>query len=272
MPLTERPDTLKSYVSLAELDAIGIDWIDETTTDPYEINGAARTDRGLKREQNEDAWVVCPELRLYAVADGMGGRRGGDIASNLALQSLRENIALADGSGVDESRAAMSEAIEQANADIFACAVDSITRRGMGTTLSALWIRGDRAVIGHVGDSRVYRLRTGNLERLTDDHSLAAAFARAGEEAHPRFSHVLTRAVGTRPEVMVDVRTIDVQPGDRFLLCSDGLTGMVDDDRISALISTALTADEAADDLLKAALRAGGNDNITAVVLDIEEH
>lgn len=272
MALTDRPDTLKSYVSLAELDAIGIDWTDDSHIDHFEISGAARTDRGLKREHNEDAWVVCPELRLYAVADGMGGRRGGDIASNLALQSLRENIAGAADPNVDESRRVLTEAIEQANADVFACAIDSISRRGMGTTLTALWIRGDRAIVGHVGDSRVYRLRDGHLDRLTDDHSLAAAFARAGEEAHPRFSHVLTRAVGTRPEVMVDTRTVDVRPGDRFLLCSDGLTGMVEDDRIFELLSTALSADEAADDLLQAALRAGGKDNVTALVIDVEEH
>lgn len=272
MALTERPDTLKSYVSLAELDAIGIDWTDENDADRIEVNGAARTDRGLKRRQNEDAWVVCPDLRLYAVADGMGGRRGGDIASNLALRSLRETIAIADDSTIDTIRQAMNEAFDQANADVFACGIDSINRRGMGTTMTALWIRGERGVIGHVGDSRLYRYRDGRLDCLTDDHSLSAAFARAGEEAHPRFSHVLTRAVGTRPEVMVDLRTVDIRPGDRYLICSDGLTGMLDDDRIGELVSTALTADEAADDLLQAALRAGGKDNVTAVVLDIEEH
>ena len=187
---------------------------------------AVVTDPGRRRRRNEDAYVVQPPL--FAVADGMGGAQAGEIASRIAAAVLRDS---AGEAGED----AVVALIQEANRRVYEAAASDEARAGMGTTVTAALVEDDSVRIGHVGDSRAYRVRDGALEQLTDDHSLVAELVRSGklspEEAdiHPQRS-VITRVLGTDPEVDVDTFEVEAQPGDVFMLCSDGLTSMVDDD------------------------------------------
>jgi protein phosphatase len=224
---------------------------------------AAATDPGKRRRRNEDAYVVEPPL--FAVADGMGGARAGEIAAKIAASVLR------DSSGED----AVVELIKEANRRVYEAATEDETRSGMGTTITAAIVGDDGVQIGHVGDSRAYRVRDGKLEQLTEDHSLVAELVRSGklspEEAdvHPQRS-VITRTVGTDPDVDVDTLEIDARPGDVFLLCSDGLTTMVDDTSILAVVQkNRASLDKAARALVDAANKGGGEDNITIVLFEI---
>ncbi|MDQ3777911.1 MAG: protein phosphatase 2C domain-containing protein, partial [Actinomycetota bacterium] len=183
---------------------------------------AAYTHPGRKRRHNEDAHVIQPPL--FAVADGMGGANAGEVASGLAAAALRESDE--PGASGEERVAAL---IQEANRRVFRRASEDRAASGMGTTMTVALVEGDRVVIGHVGDSRAYLIRDGQLDQLTDDHSLVAELVRSGkltpEEAdvHPQRS-VITRAVGTEPDVDVDTFAIEGAPGDLFLICSDGLT------------------------------------------------
>jgi protein phosphatase len=224
---------------------------------------AAASDPGKRRRRNEDAYVVEPPL--FAVADGMGGARAGEIAAKIAASVLR------DSSGED----AVVELIKEANRRVYEAATEDETRSGMGTTITAAIVGDDGVQIGHVGDSRAYRVRDGKLEQLTEDHSLVAELVRSGklspEEAdvHPQRS-VITRTVGTDPDVDVDTLEIDARPGDVFLLCSDGLTTMVDDTSILAVVQkNRASLDKAARALVDAANKGGGEDNITIVLFEI---
>ena len=224
------------------------------------------TDIGRVRERNEDSYLVEPPL--YAVADGMGGARGGAVASSLALDTVEE---LFRG-----GKASLAEMIRSANRAVFERSISDRKVSGMGTTLTATTVDEQGAHLGHVGDSRAYLLRAGALRQLTDDHTLVNRMVKAGEitpaEAgtHPH-RNVLTRSIGTEPEVVVDENDVPLIDGDRLLLCSDGLTGMVTEPQIQAILETTPDPQEAADRLIKAANRAGGIDNITVVVLDIHE-
>ena len=218
------------------------------------------TDIGRVRERNEDSYLVEPPL--YAVADGMGGARGGAVASSLALDKLEELFRSGKGS--------LTELIRSANRAVFERSISDRKVSGMGTTLTAATVDDEGAHLGHVGDSRAYLLRAGALRQLTDDHTLVNRMVKAGEitpqEAgtHPH-RNVLTRSVGTEPEVDVDVEDVPLIDGDRLLLCSDGLTGMVTEPQIQAILEAAPDPQDAADRLIKAANRAGGIDNITVV-------
>jgi protein phosphatase len=229
---------------------------------------AGFTDAGRKRRRNEDAFVHEPPL--FAVADGMGGAQAGEVASRLAAAAFRE-FHEADELEPEERVAAI---IQEANKRIYERARSDAKASGMGTTITAALLVGDSVAVGHVGDSRAYRLRRGRLEQLTEDHSLVADLVRSGrltpEEAdtHPQRS-VITRALGTDAEVDVDTFTVDVEPGDLFLLCSDGLTTMVEDEEITGTIDRSGTLEEAARALLKAANRAGGEDNVTVVLFEL---
>ncbi len=224
------------------------------------------TDIGRVRERNEDSYLVEPPL--YAVADGMGGARGGAVASSLALDTVEE---LFRG-----GKASLAEMIRSANRAVFERSISDRKVSGMGTTLTATTVDEQGAHLGHVGDSRAYLLRAGALRQLTDDHTLVNRMVKAGEitpqEAgtHPH-RNVLTRSIGTEPEVVVDENDVPLIDGDRLLLCSDGLTGMVTEPQIQAISETTPDPQEAADRLIKAANRAGGIDNITVVILDIHE-
>jgi protein phosphatase len=222
---------------------------------------------GRKRRRNEDAWVCQPPL--FAVADGMGGARGGEIASRVAATALGETV---DGSG-EERVVAL---IQEANRQVYERANEDADASGMGTTITVALVEDGRVAIGHVGDSRAYLIRDQKVEQLTEDHSLVAELVRSGrlspEEAdiHPQRS-VITRALGTDPDVDIDTFAIDAQPGDIYLICSDGLSSMVDSRDIEEILRRHRTDLEGASRaLIQAANRGGGEDNITAVLFAVE--
>jgi serine/threonine protein phosphatase PrpC len=229
---------------------------------------AARTDPGRKRRGNEDSYVLQPPL--FAIADGMGGARAGEVASALAAGALEESRAT--GGGAEQ----VTELIQEANRRVHQRASTDATTSGMGTTMTvALVERNGTITFGHVGDSRAYLFREDRIEQLTDDHSLVAELVRRGElspeaaEVHPQRS-VITRALGTDPDVDVDAFPFQAQPGDVYLICSDGLSDMVDGGRIEQIVrENRRDLDAAARALVHEANRAGGEDNITAVLFEI---
>jgi serine/threonine protein phosphatase PrpC len=232
------------------------------------LASSARTSTGRKRRRNEDAFVCEPPL--FAVADGMGGAQAGEVASRLAAESLRE----ADRGELSSIERTV-ELIREANRRVFAYSSENVSARGMGTTMTVALAESGRVTIGHVGDSRAYVLRDGRLSQLTQDHSLVAELVRSGrispEEAdsHPQRS-VITRALGTDPEVDIDVFSFGAKEGDLFLLCSDGLTSMVADTDIEGILESARSdLDTASKKLIEAANRAGGEDNITVVLFEL---
>ena len=228
-----------------------------------QLRHGAESDIGHARDKQEDSMLAKPPL--YVVADGMGGHRRGDVASRIAVDMLDEDI-LSDGD-------ALSAAIQRANRAIYEAAEADHDLDGMGTTVVAMIAQEDSAQIAHVGDSRAYLLRDGQLRRLTQDHSYVNTLVREGrlseEEAehHPQRS-VLERALGQESEVEIDMQLIDAKPGDRLLLCTDGLTTHVSDPEIEDLLSSVDQPEEASKRLVKEALDAGGNDNITVIVVD----
>jgi serine/threonine protein phosphatase PrpC len=231
---------------------------------------AGATDPGRKRRRNEDSYVVDPPL--FAVADGMGGAQAGEVASRLAAAAFREYHE-ADELPAGERLAAI---VQEANRRIYERAREDAQASGMGTTVTAALLDGERLVLGHVGDSRAYLLRGDEVTQLTDDHSLVADLVRSGRltpaeaEAHPQRS-VITRALGTDPEVDVDAIVVEAQPGDVILLCSDGLTTMVTDDAILRIVQGASSLEDAAKELVRAANRGGGEDNVTVILFRIED-
>jgi PPM family protein phosphatase len=230
---------------------------------------AGRTHPGKVRRRNEDSYVLDPPL--FAVADGMGGAQAGEVASRLTAAAFREYHE-ADALPPDER---IQSIIQEANRRIYERARADSDVSGMGTTVTAALLTGGRVTLGHVGDSRAYRIRDGELEQLTDDHSLVADLMRSGRltpeeaEAHPQRS-VITRALGTDPEVDVDTTAVEAEPGDVFLLCSDGLTTMVGDEDILGILAAAPTLDDAAKELVRAANTGGGEDNVTVVLFRVE--
>jgi PPM family protein phosphatase len=231
---------------------------------------AAATHAGRKRRRNEDAYVERPPL--FAVADGMGGAQAGEVASRLAAAALEDD---ADGASGPEER--VVALIEEANRRVFQRANEDEAASGMGTTMTVALVDDDRVTIGHVGDSRAYRFREGEIEQLTDDHSLVAELVRSGrltpEEAdtHPQRS-VITRAVGTDPDIDVDRFTVKAAPGDVYLICSDGLSDMLDEQQIRDVFAEHPdNLQAAAKALVTAANRVGGDDNITVVCFQIGE-
>jgi PPM family protein phosphatase len=230
-----------------------------------------RSDAGRKRRRNEDAYVVAPPL--FAVADGMGGAQAGEVAARLATAAFHEYHE-ADELEAEQRVAAI---IQEANRRIYERARADTEASGMGTTVTAALLEGSRIVIGHVGDSRAYRIRDHGLEQLTEDHSLVAELVRSGRlspeeaETHPQRS-VITRALGTEADVDVDTFTVETRPGDVFLICSDGLTTMVEDDRIVEVVEQNRDdLERAAKQLIADANRSGGEDNVTVICFEIVE-
>ncbi|MGZ4290990.1 MAG: Stp1/IreP family PP2C-type Ser/Thr phosphatase [Gaiellaceae bacterium] len=229
---------------------------------------ASATDPGRKRRQNEDAFVLRPPL--FAIADGMGGARAGEIASALAASALNDSRARSGG----EER--VKQLVQEANRRVHERASNDPATSGMGTTMTVALVEPTGAItFGHVGDSRAYVLRGDTLEQLTDDHSLVAELVRRGElsardaEVHPQRS-VITRALGTDPDVDVDAFTINPEAGDVYLICSDGLSDMVAGEVIEEILRRHRDdLDGAARALVKAANRGGGDDNITAVLFEM---
>ncbi len=227
---------------------------------------AAATDIGHVREQNEDRYLVAEPV--VAVADGMGGHLGGEVAAQLAVETLERLTERREGSLADRVREANRAVWERSRAD------PAVS--GMGTTLTAAELGEGRARIVHVGDSRAYRLRDGELLRLTEDHTVVHRMVLEGQlteaqaEVHP-YRNILTRVLGVEPTVEVDEVEVDLRPGDRLLLCSDGLTGMLPERRIAEVLAEEADPRAAADRLVAEANAAGGVDNITVVVVDVLE-
>ena len=233
---------------------------------------AGVSDPGRKRRRNEDAFLCEPPL--FAVADGMGGAQAGEIASSVAAHALQsETSAVGELDGEER----VASLIQEANRRVYQRSNEDAAVSGMGTTMTVALVQDGRVAIGHVGDSRAYLIREGTLEQLTEDHSLVAELVRSGkispEEAdtHPQRS-VITRALGTDPDVDVDTFAVEAKPGDIFMLCSDGLTSMVDEEAIlTALDEHRDDLDAAAQALVAAANRGGGEDNITVVFFEIAD-
>ena len=231
---------------------------------------AFRTDTGRQRSANEDSFFV--RAPIFVVADGMGGAQAGEVASRAAAEAFDRD--LPDGSPEQFLR----KTIETANREIHHLAHENPSLAGMGTTITAAVVdaANEEVSIGHVGDSRAYRLRGGTIERLTRDHSLVEEMRRKGQitdaqaEDHPQRS-IITRALGPEADVEVDVQTVPAAPGDVFLLCSDGLTTMIDEERIGRVLAGAPSMTEGVATLVDEANRAGGRDNITALAFRLED-
>jgi serine/threonine protein phosphatase PrpC len=221
-----------------------------------------------RRTNNEDCHLSRPDLGLYVVADGMGGHEGGEVASHLAVDIVHDFFERVGASAAPERVEDLMEmSFRLAHREVARERVGALSE--MGTTLSALWFHGDRAVIANVGDSRVYRLRQRRIEQLTRDHSLFAEIEAAGVRVSTpsvlAFAHVVTRAIGVPGNSDPDVQTVDLVPGDTFLLCTDGLTDVVDDERIESILRE-LPPDLAASALIGEAWIGDSADNITVVV------
>src|SRR5436190_13626744 len=243
---------------------------------------AARTDVGMKREHNEDSFLVNEDLGLFVVCDGMGGHAGGETASRLAVQTIEKELISAklrtdDPFSSEVALAesplagALREAVEGACSAVFRTSRANPELAGMGTTCISLLVHGAHAIVGHVGDSRAYLVRDGQVWQLSEDHSLVNEQVRAGllteEEArHSRLKNIITRSVGFEEDVLVDVMGVETRAGDRFLLCSDGLSNLMENEEIrDALLHNKL--DDVPGFLIQLANSRGGDDNITVVAV-----
>lgn len=234
----------------------------------------ARTDEGMVRDHNEDSFLVEPDLGLYAIADGMGGHASGEVASRLALDAVSK--ALEDRQGADLAPDQLVlEAATAAVRAVHEAAEGGHGRSKMGTTLTVLLTHPDgRAAVAHVGDSRLYRLRDRRLEQITSDHTYVEAFAEAGIADRETlkagaWGHALTQAVGHGLDIDVQVVSLTLEPGDRYLLCTDGLTDHVHSDRDLLIDLEENDLDAASESLVQFANASGGHDNITVVLIDI---
>ncbi len=250
------------------------------------VKACGLSDVGLTRAHNEDYFEIDPTHRLYVVADGMGGHSHGEVASRIAVDTIREFIAsTADKDttwpfGMDARLERHSNLLKMAVRKAHDHVLREITRDGslygMGTTVVGLLLAGRTAAVAHVGDSRAYRLRGGRLEQLTQDHTwvneqvVAGFLSKEQARSHP-LKNVVTRALGGESDVLVDVRELEVQPGDLFLLCSDGLTGMLSDADIRDRLASGRSLHEICRTLITDANARGGIDNVTVVLLSVEE-
>lgn len=240
--------------------------ISNKNTAGQDISFGSRTDIGYVRDHNEDSLIIIPPL--FAVADGMGGHEAGEIASEITVNTLAELApSHLDAEG-------LTAAVEAANYNVMKAPRQGIGRDGMGTTLTAAMLEGERLLIAQVGDSRAYLLHKGHLQQITRDHSLMADLIEAGqitpEEArvHPNRS-VITRAIGSDIHMRPDIYELNVDAGDRILLCSDGLSSMISNNAIESIMRRQSDAQHCADELVNAALENGGADNVTVVVADV---
>ena len=231
----------------------------------------ARTDTGHQRSTNEDAHLA--RAPVFVIADGMGGAQAGEVASQLAITHFAQGLPGEDG---DSPQERLTRAVQEANAEIHALSERDARRAGMGTTLTAAYVGASEVSFAHVGDSRGYLLRDGELARVTEDHSLVEELLRQGRlteeeaEEHPQRS-IITRALGPEPDVEVDTVTLTAAAGDVYLICSDGLTSMVSEATVAEIMREADGITAAADRLVAAALDAGGRDNVTVVLFRLED-
>lgn len=236
---------------------------------------AAITDRGRKRPSNEDAFGYSVEDGVFLVCDGMGGAAAGEVASSLAVDEILKQLDHTNGHGKLSPPRAAEQAIMAANDSIYDRAQRNRKLSGMGTTMVALVTRDRHAWLLNIGDSRGYRLRKGNLEQITLDHSLVEEQVRLGrmsrvEALRSPLRNVITRALGTQNRVTPDIFEMDAEPGDLFLLCTDGLTRELSDRDIEAILLSNLSLEEACNRLVEDAKKAGGHDNITCLLIRAE--
>jgi len=251
-----------------------------------QLVAAGKTDVGVKRSHNEDNFLTLPEEHVFVVADGMGGHSSGEIASQIAVEGIAnffkatrqdEDITwpykMDKNRPYDENRFIMS--IKLANLRIFEASQRESRYRGMGTTIAGMNFVERDILVAHVGDSRVYRIRSGKIDQLTEDHSLLNDYIKAKkltQEEIDNFPHknVIVRALGMKETVLVDLSRLPVQPGDVYLACSDGLSGMVTDEQILDVVNNNSDLQQVTEILIKMANQAGGVDNITAVLARVE--
>lgn len=234
------------------------------------LEAAGRTDVGKVRTSNEDAFGYCLDAGVFAVCDGMGGAAAGEVASRLAVDTLIDRLCAA--SSPEDRRIALEESIEAANRLVFAHAEQDTALQGMGTTLVAVAVQDHHALIGHVGDSRCYLFRAGQLTRQTNDHSLVDEQVRLGhmtqaDADRSPLRNVITRAIGTQRSVDADITELPLEPGDLLLLCSDGLTREVPEPRIESILGDPRDLDQLCQSLIDAAIEAGAHDNVTAILI-----
>jgi protein phosphatase len=238
------------------------------------------TDRGRVREANEDCVLADADRGLFVVADGMGGHAAGEVASAIAVRTLGDEVARFAASATypfaeEDVRETIAAAVRKANEAIAAKSLESPATLGMGTTLTALFLWTGRWVVAHVGDSRAYLLRGGSMSRITSDHSYVAELVREGlisdadARVHPK-RNLITRSLGTQSRVDADFFSGEAMAGDVFLLCSDGLTGELPDASVASILAATNQPEPAARLLIESANRAGGRDNVSAIVVRVE--
>lgn len=237
------------------------------------------SDIGLIRDHNEDVWAAYPERGFFILADGMGGHAAGEVAATESTSFLYDLVKKwhpTKQTSPDEVVAFFRDAVAKVNASIYNKGQLEASLSGMGTTICALYIHQMYAIVAHVGDSRIYRLREGMLEQLTEDHSLVSELVSLGAmkadecETFP-FKHILTRAIGTHPSVEPSVNYLKIQPYDHYLLCSDGLTNYASDTEIESVLSSDTSPAERAQSLVDLANENGGGDNITLILVKIND-
>ena len=236
------------------------------------IKAQGLTDVGQKRKTNQDSFIVDQETLLFGVADGMGGHRGGGVASKLAVDTIRSFV---QSHKTGDPEVIIEKALQEASKTIYKQSMEKEELTGMGTTATFAWVKGKKIFIAHVGDSRAYLLRGEKIWQITEDHSLVHEQVKAGilpesaQKGH-ELRNVLTRSIGFEPAVKVDIYQKELKPGDKFLICSDGLVGMIDDKDISKIVNKK-SLDEAVKKLIEMANKNGGDDNITSVLIQVVE-
>lgn len=230
---------------------------------------------GCVRKNNEDSYLILPEVSLYAVADGMGGHNAGEVASGLAIEELKKRVPGLKGLDTDRIQDWILATIKEANRMVYEASLRAEEMEGMGTTLTTLVIKGNKAVIGHVGDSRIYLWRESTLSLLSEDHSMVNELVRLGQlteekaKNHPH-KNVLSRALGVDANMAVDCFQLEVQAGDVFLLCTDGFSNVIEEDEMTEEFSVAGTWEEHLEKLKGVVLERGAPDNFTVICCIVE--
>lgn len=246
----------------------------------YKLSAFGHTDKGLVRQNNEDVWGEVAHLGLFVLADGMGGHRAGEVAAREAVSTLcrlmRKAFEGRTKISFPDLKSHIQKSIEQVNASVYKLSRSEAQLKGMGTTLCCLQFHYQGVIYAHVGDSRIYRLRKKKLEQLTNDHSLVRELVDLGqikENQVPEFlyKNIITKAIGTEPTVKPTVQTTEIVIGDTYLMCTDGLTDLLSREEIEALLNRAPTIRDAGKTLVASAKEKGGFDNITVVIIQVQE-
>lgn len=245
---------------------------------PYRVLTVGLSDMGLVRQNNEDVWAQLPSIGLFLLADGMGGHQAGEVAAKETVASLckvlKKKLISSKDSSFLEMQEILKKAIIHVNNLVYRMGRSSKELRGMGTTLCCLWFQREGLIFAHVGDSRIYRLRNENFEQLTKDHSLFRDLVDQGQLNDLQatdfiYKNIITKAIGTESKVDPTVNSTDVQVGDTYLMCSDGLSDLLSAKEIAAILKESISKEAAAEALVKRANAEGGRDNITVVIVKI---